>query len=74
MKYPPPIKIEKGQVFRKLTAIKNNGKVGPNKYWIFKCECGTIKSMRITTIVSGMVDSCGCLRNKYFRDKYYKRK
>ena len=45
--------IEKDE---KLSSIK---KV---QYWICQCECGTIKSIRGTSLRAGEIQSCGCLR------------
>ncbi len=53
--------INKGDKFGKLTAIKFDYKKYGHQYWIFKCECGNIKTMRLCQVKSGKTKSCGCL-------------
>lgn len=50
-----------GQKFGKLTALKYDKTKGKgHTYWICKCDCGTEKSIRKDSLVSGAVVSCGC--------------
>lgn len=39
-------------------------RVDPNKgsRWICQCRCGTIKSIRVQTLMNGQSQSCGCYR------------
>lgn len=56
-----------GQHFGRLTAIKiDPDKVGKkgDKYWICKCDCGNIKSIRGCNLTSGGSQSCGCLHKE----------
>ena len=34
-------------------------------YWWFMCDCGSYKSMRVSSVVTGKTKSCGCLRDDY---------
>ncbi len=45
----------------------------PNKpkghpHWLSKCECGNIKSVRSTSLRSGISTNCGCNRTKIIRE------
>lgn len=53
--------------FGKLTAIKYIGKdkVGHAK-WMCKCDCGNIKNILGTHLISGNIISCGCGRKERF--------
>lgn len=58
------IEIKEGQVFGRLTAICA---LAPNKKhqtWMFRCECGTEKPIRVSHVVNGCVISCSCLQGK----------
>lgn len=77
------LNISEGDKFNKLTALnysyntKNHG-----SYWLFKCDCGNEKIMRVSNVTSKFVKSCGCFTNgekvktlnssfrKLFRDYY----
>ena len=59
-----PVKDLKGQKFGKLIVLeRDNTKKGGAAYWICKCECGTIKSIRGSNLTSSIKPtlSCGCL-------------
>lgn len=45
-----------GKKFNKLTALKMLGK----GYYLFKCDCGTIKKIKRYNVISGQTKSCGC--------------
>ena len=52
-----------GEVHNSLTIIafdkKENNK---NYWWVCKCECGTIKSIRYHSLQQNSIKSCGCKR------------
>lgn len=56
----------KGQVFGKLKVLEkdNSKKTNSGSYWLCKCECGNIKSIKSSSLRRGEVQSCGCLRNQ----------
>jgi len=50
-----------GQKFGKLTVLERDGKLNSNKTaWRCQCSCGTIKTMKQNSLVSGCANSCGC--------------
>lgn len=54
-----------GIKFNKLKAIKrveySDNKEYRQNFWLFKCDCGTIKSICKHLVVRGSTKSCGCL-------------
>ena len=54
--------IKVGDKFNKLTAIKFI-KIGKNsqQYWLFKCDCGNEKVIRVNNVKANETKSCGCL-------------
>ena len=59
---PPKI----GEVFNKLTVIKESFKKSDDyvKYFICKCECGNIKEIFAGNLRNGHTRSCGCNQTK----------
>lgn len=59
-----PTKNLLGQRFGKLEVVEFDGykpqKYSNVAYWKCKCDCGNIKSIRATQLVSGGTKSCGC--------------
>lgn len=53
-----------GQVFGYLTAIECLGKKNHNVAWLCKCKCGNTKIVSSNNLMSGEVQSCGCLKSK----------
>lgn len=55
-----------GQKFGKLLVISKdiNKKTNSGSYWICKCDCGKIKSVKSSSLRRGEIQSCGCLRNQ----------
>jgi hypothetical protein len=53
-----------GQFFGRLTALSPDGKIGAATAWLFRCSCGTEKRIRMTSVTSGVVNSCGCLHKE----------
>lgn len=53
-----------GQRFGRLTVIsKDNERITKSgSYWICKCDCGTTKSVKSSSLRRGEIQSCGCLR------------
>ena len=63
-----PVKDYTGQRFGRLVAIRYVKTIGKNTYWLFQCDCGKQKEMRITTVKAGVAKSCGC----YHADRVYR--
>jgi len=58
----PSKRIEKGNRFGRLVAIKYIGKSKWNfDIWLFKCECGNQKEILANSVKTKRVKSCGCL-------------
>lgn len=55
-----------GKKFNYLTVLEKDVKKSTSKriYWICKCDCGNIKSMRGDSITDGTIKSCGCYNKK----------
>ena len=57
-----------GQIFGKLTVIGISKKVQSGKriryYWKCKCECGKYHDVRTDSLISGNIQSCGCLHKE----------
>ena len=55
-----------GQKFGRLVVIEKdiNRKTTSGSYWICKCECGNIKSVKSSSLRRNEILSCGCLRNE----------
>lgn len=55
-----------GQVFGMLTALYKDTDInkGKNGYWFFCCSCGENKSIKMHSVRSGDIKSCGCLKRK----------
>jgi hypothetical protein len=49
-----------GQRFGRLLAIKRDGFYFHIPSWVFKCDCGVVKSLPKYTVVNGITQSCGC--------------
>lgn len=58
-----------GQKFNHLTVLKfDEEKSLKNKYWICKCDCGTIKSVQSGHLKNGSITNCGCLNKNNYMD------
>jgi hypothetical protein len=57
-----------GKRFGKLTVISfDREKTKRKAYWICKCECGNIKSVRSDSLQENKVLSCGCIKKEQDR-------
>jgi|TARA_S200002703_G_scaffold57528_1_gene50187 hypothetical protein len=61
-----------GEQFGMLTVLglsEKRSKVNPGKYtyWDCQCECGKCTVIQRNNLISGSVNSCGCLQYKRFR-------
>lgn len=55
-----------GNTYGRLTVLckDNERKTNSGSYWICKCDCGNIKSIKSSSLRRGEIQSCGCLRNE----------
>lgn len=53
-----------GKKFNRFTIIKRDKNRNQLKYFICKCDCGTIKSIRLSNLKNGHTKSCGCLKSE----------
>ena len=61
MKQPKTRQDISGKTFGKLTALRiDETRVGKSPYWIFQCQCGTTKGIRVDHVPAGRTTSCGC--------------
>lgn len=64
----PPLNDLIGQTFTRLTVIgRDVTKKGV--YWLCRCECGKVVSVRAYNLTSGSTKSCGCLNDEIIRSK-----
>lgn len=50
-----------GNKYNSLTAIKKIPSDGGQVKWLFKCDCGVLRKVRVGSVVSGLTKSCGCI-------------
>lgn len=53
-----------GVKYGKLTAIRYSHIKNGKHFWICNCECGNVKALMKTQLVSGKRKSCGCYREE----------
>lgn len=55
-----------GQRFGRLTVLcKDANRItNSGSYWICRCDCGNVKSIRSSALRRGEIQSCGCLRDE----------
>ena len=53
-----------GNRFGRLTVLETTGLVGTARIWKCLCDCGNAKEVRRVNLVSGHVQSCGCLKKE----------
>lgn len=50
--------------YGRLIAISRAPSIGRRTAWLFICDCGTEKIIRVENVRNGDARSCGCLRNE----------
>lgn len=53
-----------GKKFNRLTALEKKGQGKHGTMWLFECECGVQKEIRINHVKDGRVKSCGCFKSE----------
>ncbi len=54
-----------GRRFGRWTVVSPAETVNSAKMWTCRCDCGTVKTVRRTALVSGRSRSCGCLKREF---------
>ena len=52
-----------GRRFGKLIALYKDEEQKDKAYWVCQCDCGNIKSIRQSSLLQGLTQSCGCIGN-----------
>lgn len=73
-----------GQKFNRWTVIgegtsrlykhKNYENGYPQRYWLCKCECGTIREVSENSLINGKTKSCGCFQKEVTKSFLYTHK
>ncbi len=58
------IKNLTGRKFNLLTPLFPTERKNGQTYWLCRCECGELKPVQYSALVSGNSKSCGCLRRQ----------
>ena len=66
---PARIKVEPGEKYNRWTIIEEVEKKKGKRYFLCRCDCGTIREVRFIALRSGGSKSCGCLRNDKSRER-----
>lgn len=53
-----------GKKFNRLTVLKFVPDSTKYSFWLCKCDCGSELTIQLTSITSGQVKSCGCLKKE----------
>jgi hypothetical protein len=53
-----------GERFNRLTVIGSALSRNGRTYWLCKCDCGTIKEVRVDHLRNGKTKSCGCFNGE----------
>jgi hypothetical protein len=62
-----------GNRYGRLTVLLDCGQTKSLQYkYIVQCDCGESKIVVGTSMISGKVKSCGCLRREYIANKNFK--
>lgn len=58
------LKINKGDIFNRLTIIKEVKQRGIHRFFLCKCNCGTKKEISLGKLRNKTIKSCGCLKKE----------
>lgn len=59
-----PIIVTPGDIFARFTVIKEAPQSRNHRRFECRCECGTLRTVHMTALRSGLSKSCGCLRDE----------
>jgi hypothetical protein len=51
-----------GERYGRLLVLNETKTIGKFVYWLCLCECGESKYIRANNLMTGTVNSCGCLK------------
>lgn len=64
-----------GKIFNRLTVLGPDlESKSKNRRWLCQCQCGTIKSIQGSNLISGGTQSCGCLHKEKVTTSYIGKK
>lgn len=67
---PAPATNKMPEKYWNLTKISFSHKTTSGQsYWLFRCDCGNEKVIRLGDVISGNTKGCGCLRRKSVADR-----
>lgn len=64
--------IKPGDRFSRLTIIEEVEMRYGRRYFLCKCDCGTIKEIGLNNFNKGKTESCGCLHSEITRKRNFK--
>lgn len=50
-----------GRRFGLLSVLRENGKLSGKIAWLCRCNCGNERTIRVSSLVRGLTQSCGCV-------------
>ena len=60
------------QKFGRLTGVERRGSKNKDTLWLFDCECGNQKIIRLDDVRSGRTKSCGCFNSENTGNRFRK--
>jgi hypothetical protein len=57
--------IKPGDRFGRLTILKELEPIKKARFFLCKCDCGTVKSIRMVQLTTGQTKSCGCFKRDH---------
>lgn len=54
------LRVSSGQKFNRWEVLGEVSKRGTSRYFLCKCDCGTIRQVALCTLSTGKTVSCGC--------------
>lgn len=72
LKYENRFEDLTGEKFNRWTVLGFSHRRGTRYYWRCKCDCGTIRAVDKTSLMSGATKSCGCLKQEVTTNRNFK--
>ena len=61
--------VQMNAKYGRLTVVKTIANKGEPKKCLCKCDCGNVKVVSMSNLISGKTKSCGCLRREVARER-----